>query len=132
MEKQPDTLCWGCKRALNSDEYNCSWSSHGVPVDGWEAEDGKTFELPDPQGGRCRTEKSYCVHSCPLFVQDQEFNTVADFTLRLREMYGCARYLDKRQLVRMLERYEQDTGKQVPAWVLAEWNYTHSRREKDV
>ena len=130
--KQTDTLCWSCKRSLNSDEYNCAWSDKGIPVEGWEASKGKVFELSPLPSGEKRLVQSYCVHNCPLYVQDQEFNTVSEFCEKLMEMYGSPRYLSRQQLIRLLERYEQDTGKKVPKWVLVEWTYTHTRRNNNV
>ena len=62
MQKRKGTLCWYCKNAIGK----CSWSQEGIPVKGWGAE---------PTIIKCDNGtiiSSYCVKSCPLFIQEQE------------------------------------------------------------
>lgn len=64
MKRQPDSICWDCKKATGF----CSWSREFKPVEGWEAD--KTLITGQGCDGRQIIVDSYCVHQCPLFVHD--------------------------------------------------------------
>lgn len=57
-----ETLCWECQNYSK-----CSWYN-GKPVEGWEATPTKMRYV---MRGKLYTVRSYCVHKCPLFVEDR-------------------------------------------------------------
>lgn len=67
---QPETLCWGCARALGG----CSWSRGDFqPVDGWMALPTTQVEIT-PQG--LTVTESFFVYACPEYLPDGKEGTV--------------------------------------------------------
>ncbi len=66
------TLCFDCQRSVpTKDDHICPWSLSGQPVPGWNATPTEYGKVK----GKDHVMKSYCVHTCPLFLPDEERET---------------------------------------------------------
>lgn len=68
MIKPTDTLCWECANAVPTLKTGCTWSEHGIPVDGWTAIDDtdryrKYSTSPN-------IKPYYCILDCPEFRRE--------------------------------------------------------------
>lgn len=64
------TICWNCARALLRIGVCCSWALHFQPVPGWSA---VRSDLSYGIRGKERTNESYIVTKCPLFLSDADY-----------------------------------------------------------
>lgn len=65
-KSKTSTLCWKCKRALDN---SCEWCRDYQPVPGWEA---TPTLVNGTMKNRRKPVSSYCVHSCPKFINDSK------------------------------------------------------------
>lgn len=104
-----ESICWNCKRALNSPNCRCSWSKDLVPVPGWET---------IPGGKQVDGERAPIVISCPKFVKYHEFTTMKEAMKPVCEYLGRPLRGILNHLYYWLGKYEIESGNKVPGWVM--------------
>ena len=116
---QPDQLCWNCKRCTNPDNLSCSWSSDGIPVEGWTATAGRTYysEKSPVTGKRVCIGESYAITECPLFIQDKLFTTYGEALIYIADKLGLSLGTVQHNATKYINRFEKKFSKKIPDWV---------------
>lgn len=116
---QPDQLCWNCKRCTNPDNLSCSWSSDGVPVEGWTATAGRTYysEKSPVTGKRVCIGVSYAITECPLFIQDKPFSTYGEALRYIADKLDLNLSTVQHNAIKYIKRFEKKFSKKIPDWV---------------
>ena len=116
---QPDQLCWNCKRCTNPDNLSCSWSSDGIPVEGWTAAPGRTYysEKSPVTGRRVCIGVSYAITECPLFIQDKPFSTYGEALRYIADKLDLNLSTVQHNAIKYIKRFEKKFSKKIPDWV---------------
>ena len=116
---QPDQLCWNCKRCTNPDNLSCSWSSDGIPVEGWTATAGRTYysEKSPVTGKRVCIGVSYAITECPLFIQDKPFSTYGEALRYIADKLDLNLSTVQHNAIKYIKRFEKKFSKKIPDWV---------------
>lgn len=116
---QPDQLCWNCKRCTNPDNLSCSWSSDGIPVEGWTATAGRTYysEKSPVTGKRVCIGVSYSITECPLFIQDKPFSTYGEALRYIADKLDLNLSTVQHNAIKYIKRFEKKFSKKIPDWV---------------
>lgn len=103
--RKAETICWRCKRPGTR---TCSWddSKGTVPVEGWEAEETSLWCGQENGGGR--TVKSYIVHACPLFDEEENYDYRTSHSVGLGEEARKWTHIDHALMERFFQQRLDD------------------------
>ena len=61
------SICWDCANSVPNEQYGCTWSRRGEPVEGWDAE-RRDLLLQDSSKKMFKYVEPYRVKECPHFI----------------------------------------------------------------
>lgn len=105
-----ESICFNCKRALDSKEFHCPWSEKFEPVEGWVTVPGRTYVMND------KKTQGVQVVECPLFIKDKKYFDMKDIIQLIVNKYGVTENAFYKRRMSLITRYEKDTGEILPQW----------------
>lgn len=99
------TICWNCKNSVPDPygKHGCSWSRKFAPVEGWDA-------IPTYHAGNDSVYLSYEVKSCPQFVPDDGYTSIAFAEILSKTPRGQERIPIYRLKLGMTQRFLADNA----------------------
>lgn len=124
------TLCWYCKKATADCNHMCQWLHHNKPLKNWIAEKGNLQRYRDIDGTLHRGF-AYTVQECPYFERDTDWLDYVDVAKEVSAYFGFKHYSQFYAApIKWLKRYHDETGRNIPEWVLEEIEYLLSRPKR--
>lgn len=121
------TLCWYCKKATADCNNMCQWLHKNKPLKNWVAEQGNLQRYRDIDGTLHRGY-AYTVKECPYFERDTEWLDYSDVVKDVSKYFNFKHYSSfYADPLRWLKKYHDETGKNIPEWVIEEVEYLSAR-----